>query len=260
MSERPNERAARHIVASVLGVRVRRFEDGTADRQVDAVIALPDGDAGLEVVADHEDAFNAQWDALEKVGHKVAVPSLGNAWSAQLSRSAKVKRAVQQLPEIVLTLDAALRDPEVDTQSALDDMERLGVRMLYPLKGGASGYVNLHAEGWGGAASAQTMAEFVERLLAAAPDVPLKLAAHPTAEKHAFIWTTIGTDYGIQFQLETRDQPLPTTAPDLPSGVTHVWVAGSFTSQGVLAWFPDRGWWRPDWVWPTSGSLILDDD
>lgn len=247
-------------MATVLGVKVRRFEDGTADRQVDALIDLPGGDAALEVVADHEAAFNAQWDALEKAGHKLSVPDLVHAWSAQLSRSAKVNRVVQRLPQIALTLEAAAEGDEVDTQPALAEMEQLGIRTLCPLKGDASGYVNLHAEGWGGAASSRTMADFVECLLAAASDVPRKLAAHPSAEKHAFIWTTIGTDYGIQFQLEARDQALPTEPPVLPPGVTHVWVAGSFTSQGVLAWFPDRGWWRPAWAWPASGSVILDDD
>ena len=104
------------------------------------------------------------------------------------------------------------------------------------------------------------MAEYVERILAAAPDVPRKLAANPARDKHVFIWTTIGTEYGIQSQLEDREQPFPTTTPCLPAGVTHVWVAGSFTSQGVLAWFPDLGWWRPEWHWPADGSLVLDDE
>lgn len=60
MPERPDERAARQIVARVLGLRVSRFEDGTSDSQVDALIHGSDGPAALEVVGDHEEAFNAQ--------------------------------------------------------------------------------------------------------------------------------------------------------------------------------------------------------
>jgi hypothetical protein len=258
MKERPNERLARHIVATALGVPVRRFEDGKANGQVDAVFSQPDGVAALEVIADHEDAFNAQWDALEKVRHRVFVPGLRDAWSAQLARTARVKDVVRRLPSLMVALQDAASEPMADVRSIQEDIERLGIRMLYPLKGDSSGYVNLHAEGWSGFASEQRLAQFVEDVLRQAPEVPLKLAAHPALQRHAFIWTTIGSDYGIQFQLEQRRQPITSESPQLPAGVTHVWVAGSFTSQGVLAWFPDKGWWRPDWQWPSAKPLVLD--
>jgi hypothetical protein len=60
MTEKPNERTARHIVATALGVRVSRLEDGTADSQVDALIHGGEGPEALEISADHEAAFNAQ--------------------------------------------------------------------------------------------------------------------------------------------------------------------------------------------------------
>jgi hypothetical protein len=65
-TESADEELARHIVSTVLDVPVKRFEDGTAPRQVDALVHYPDCDAALEVVADHDPAYNAQQDALNR--------------------------------------------------------------------------------------------------------------------------------------------------------------------------------------------------
>ena len=248
MSEKPNEVAARQIVSQALGVPVDRFEDGRSPSQIDAAIRYADGRiAALEIVADHEDEFNAQWSALQKIDHRVPVPGLQRSWLAHLARRAKVRDVTRYLPEIVAQLDEG-RDVSADR------LDRLGVTWLEPLGADTTlpaGHVYLFAEGWGGSAGpADEVPSFVERVLAEHDDVASKLAAHGGAERHAFIWTTIGSDYAVQFALEDREQPLPTRAPRLPKGVTHVWVAGSFTSQGVLAWFPDSGWWRTPFVWP----------
>lgn len=264
MQERPNEKAARHIVAEALGVSVRRFEDGSAPGQVDASFAYPNGrTAGLEVVADHEDAFNAQWSAIDRIGRKLTVPGLDGAWTAQLSRRAKVRGVAKHLPDLAVRWQHELGDScprprrRDDTPEAI---RRLGVRTLRRLEGSEqSGIIRLHTEGWGGVAGSGELAPFVERILSDHADVPAKLARHDADERHAFIWSTIGTDYGVQFALENREQPPPTEAPILPEGVTHVWVAGSFTSQGVYAWFPDRGWWRTTFMWPAEG-LAFDDE
>jgi hypothetical protein len=261
-TERPNERLARYVVSTALGVRVERFEDGTSNGQIDALIHLPGGPAALEIVADHEQAFNEQWAALHATEHRLNVPGLQRVWSAQLARRAKVKTVLEELPALLLKLesDRLANRPAARHDRLPLEIQRLGVRLLYPLDDDTrSGYVNLHAEGWGGWAGSEDVSEYVERILAVEADVPSKLAAHPAQQKHAFIWTTIGTSYAIQSRLEPRDQPMPTSAPRLPDGVTHVWVAGSFTSQGALAWFPDRGWWKPDWKWPDDGPLVLPD-
>ncbi|MEE6297187.1 hypothetical protein [Georgenia wangjunii] len=260
MKERPNERAARQIVSSILGLPVLRYEDGTTNGQVDALIVKPEGNAALEIIADHEDAFNAQWKALNRIGHKILVPELDHAWSAWLARRAQVKAVVRHLPAIAMAAqESAKVGASLDAQTE-ETMDRLGISALNPLEHDRTGVVKLHAEGWGGVVTDRSMADFVEQVLRDAPDVARKLNTHSTSERHAFIWSTIGTDYAIQFQLERRDQPLPTEVPRLPSGITHVWVAGSFNSQGVLAWSSDCGWWRPDWGWPTSGPLPLNDD
>lgn len=186
------------------------------------------------------------------------MPSLNQTWTAQLARSASVKDVVKSLPDLVVELEHSQESAvaHAETQEAI---RRLGVQMIHPLEGAQPGRINLRAQGWVGWSNL-TVAQYVEKVLAVAADVPHKLNRHPAALKHAFIWTTIGTDPGIQSMLENRDETLPLDAPSLPEGVTHVWVAGSFVGQGVVAWFPERGWWRPDWSWPEGQPLELIED
>ena len=253
MPERDNEGLAREIVSSALNVRVDRFEDGSAPSQVDAVIRYPDRLAWLEVIADHDSVFMSQWAQLEKLEYRLEVPGLHLRWVAQLSRNVRVRRVGSQLPAILLRLQEG---PYPDQLFTTSELTALGVIGVYSLVDDdrPSGVVMLHAEGWSGSHGFEDMlGEWVVDVLTVQNDVPRKLAACPDGERHAFIWATIGSDYATQFKLENRaDEPLPQQAPALPEGVTHVWVAGSMSSQGALAWFPDRGWWRA-WSRPAAG-------
>lgn len=241
-TESRNEVAARRIVSLALGVPVERHEDGKAPSQVDALIKYPSGDAALEIIADVESAFEAQWNALEKYGRSLQVPGLRSRWSVQIKRTAQVRKLQTAIGPILLDLQAGSHDALPDAAVAL------GVTMAYPIEGEPVGEVHFHPQGWSGLGGL-TIDELVSDVLRLQDDVPAKLAAHQADEKHAFIWVTIGSSHNTQSQLENRPQPLPKTAPFLPDGVTHVWVAGSFSSQGCLAWFPDRGWWRaPDYT------------
>lgn len=261
MTERLNERAARHVVSAVLGVAVDRHEDGKAPSQVDALIRWPERPAAaLEIVADHESKFNKQWDALEKVRHHVNVSRLDKRWSVHILRSARVTKLVKELPDVLRSLQHAPGAVDGWARRNLPaELAGLGVASARPLDD-SGGRIELLTEGWSGCASSDDpVGEWVTGVLTRHPDVPAKLRVHPSPEKHAFIWTTIGSSYEVQFALEDRGQSLPTREPELPEGVTHVWVAGSMSSQGCLAYFPERGWWRTGWAWPPEG-LNLDED
>ena len=65
-------------MSTVLGVPVKRFEGGTAPRQVDALVRYPDCDASLEVVADHDPDYNAQQDALNRRNTRSKYRNFGN--------------------------------------------------------------------------------------------------------------------------------------------------------------------------------------
>ncbi len=128
MPEKPNERIARHLVARALGVPVSRYEDGTRDSQVDAMIHGASGMEALEIIADHEPSFNAQWTALERLNHRLEAPGLRRDWSVQLARTAKVKDIARYLPGLML----ALQDEQVLSEPARrravpEELSRLGV-------------------------------------------------------------------------------------------------------------------------------------
>lgn len=257
--EKPNERLARYIVHVATGTKVARFEDGNAPAQVDALIHLPAGPAAMEIVAQHDSQFNSQWNALERYGHEISVPALKRHWVAQLAHTASIKVAHEELPKLIPRIEQTWPEDRLRplTYDLPDQLSDLGIRILYPSLG-IPGRISLRSAGWGGFVRDDPLAEFVEQVLADAPDVPRKLAAHPAEEKHAFIWATHGTDFSVQYALERREgQRLPQRDPRLPDGVTHVWVAGSMSSQGAFAWSPRRGWWRPEWQVPASGAMDL---
>jgi len=256
-NERPDERLARHIVSTALGVPVDRYDDGTASAQPDAKIRYPDRTAWLEIIGDHDSRFRSQWSELEKIDHKLMVPELRQRWLARLTATARIRDIKRVLPDTVLRWQDATTPADLaEIERTLD---RVGIDGMSPIEEDPpqGGVVHLHTSGWSGTAGRDdTLGEWVVDVLAEQDDVPRKLAACPGGERHAFIWATVGSDYQTQFKLENRDdEPLPVAAPDLPDGVTHVWVAGGMSSQVTLAWFPDRGWWRawaPDDGYPVT--------
>jgi hypothetical protein len=263
-SEGDDERLARHVVATVLGVPVKRFDYGTAPRQVDALVHYPDRVAALEVVADHDPKFHRQRDALKRTQHQIEVSGLRKSWTVLLTRKANIKDVRGALPELLLDLQdnpPPRRQPWDVEPSKLD---RLGISKVWLMESSTvSGRVYLVPQPWGGfAGNEHTVGEWVTEVLREQDDVPRKLSDHPgVAERHAFLWATVTSDMAVQMQVQPDDDhPFPVTAPTLPEGVTHVWVAGRSRSQGALAWFPDRGWWRTPWTWPSEGSVTLSDE
>jgi hypothetical protein len=226
---------------------------------VDAIIRNTDGrEAGLEVVSHHDSDFNRQWDALEKRGHDYDFAGLEYRWAVQLKHRADVRRVLDHIHGLLATLEGETgsnRRTDWDHVPSSRLMRQLGINMAYTFEG-PPGRVTLRSEGWSGWAGAGEIAEWVETFLASQPDVATKLDRHGGAEGHAFIWTTIGTDYSIQSVLENRSQGVPSTAPSLPSGITHVWIGGAMSSQRVLAWAPVAGW-REVFRWADEQPLQM---
>lgn len=251
-TEGDDEQLARQIVQTVLGVAVTRFDDGTANAQVDALIHYPGREAALEIVADHDQKFNGQQDALHREKDRIDVPGLRESWTALVSRKAKIKRVKEALPALLLAMQAHPPARRSQLGYRTLDLGRLGITSAWPMTGSAPGRVYLVPQAWGGFEGAEhTIGEWVTRVLDEQTDVAAKLAAHSdAAERHAFIWATPTSDMGVQIQLEPGDDhPFPVMPPKLPAAVTHVWVGGRMFRKGVLAWFPDRGWWRTPWTW-----------
>jgi hypothetical protein len=205
-TESSDEENARHIVSTVLGVPVDCFEDGTAPRQVDALIRYPDRDAALEVVGDHDMAFNAQQDALHrKKNHAIEVSGLHESWTVLLSRTAKIKRVKEALPALLLAMQANPPPRRSQLGYRTRELDRLGIKTAWPQETGTvPGCVYLTpASVWGFAGTEHTAGEWVTSVLVEkAPDVPRKLADHPGVdERHAFIWVRPTSDFGCRHSL-----------------------------------------------------------
>jgi hypothetical protein len=125
--EGDDERLARQIVSTVLGVPVPRFDDGTANSQVDTLIRYPDREAALEVVADHDAAFKAQEAELyRRKNHVIEVSGLRESWTVLLSRDAKINEVKRALPALLLDLqDNPPRRSPWDIEPS--ELDRLGV-------------------------------------------------------------------------------------------------------------------------------------
>ncbi|WP_344118162.1 hypothetical protein [Neomicrococcus aestuarii] len=61
-------------------------------------------------------------------------------------------------------------------------------------------------------------------------------------ENHMLWIARDGTPDMIALLLEDPEGNLPQEAPNLPDGVTDVWLVGGFASQGGWRWNTQSGW------------------
>lgn len=258
--ESRDEVLARHIVSTSLRVPVLHHDDQSSPRMVDALIDYGDRQEALEVVGDDDPAFHSQWDALVRCNHRIDVPAATASWHVSLKTEARVDRLSRILGALLPEMERASSDNLRTAPEHLDALvaqaENAGITNVWCNPVGDPGVVHLQPAGWAGFATGADLADWVESMLGRHPDVPRKLAAHPTAAGHAFLWVTMTSDIPVQFEIENGDHPLRQHRdPVLPDGVSHVWVAGRMSTLGTVAWFPDRGWWRTPWIWPARLDL-----
>ncbi|UXN20910.1 hypothetical protein N8D77_12175 [Curtobacterium flaccumfaciens] len=260
--ELPEERWARQIVAAELGVAVDRFEDGSVNGMVDAVIRHPPGDVPLEVVRDVNVPEQRQSAALRQHGHFIPVPGLNPGWYVSLTTKANVRDVHQHLPGLLLHLDEIMDDRpdwarstslQMDSNEIPRPLRRLGVYFMSPLfDAPGPGQIVLAGEGWGNSGEIDRLNSWVLEVLDREADVPAKLRAFPRGHGDAFIWATVASDLDVTGLLTDPDvavvqRTLPARAPELPEGVDRVWVAS--TLVGCRAIVSEAGRWRwVDWV------------
>lgn len=251
------ERVARAIVQQALGVAVSSHDDNSRPSMVDLLIHLtPETQGALEVVSDQDAEFLSSLRALGKYGDTLEVAGLRHGWSVVLRHSSHVKRARKEVPGLLRALEQSdHRDLRICSSELSNRAARIGVSMARVISTFDPAKARLSLEGWTGWASCpSSLSDWSSLVLSRNPDVEKKLASHSGAtERHAFIWATIGSDYGVQTCLENRvdDPDISDQAPPrLPYGISHLWIAGSMSTQGAVAWSEERGWWRTPWRFP----------
>jgi hypothetical protein len=249
------EHLARTIVAAHLGLEVKRFEDGTAPRQVDAVIHRGSARIPLEVVSDNDVPYLRQWDALEKVGRTISTPG-HPGWFVSVKHSASVRQLHRELPRALAEIASIALVEDLDG-SMPASLRRLGVTYFAPRSHGGEETIQISEEGWNNWDDPIELNPWVERVLQRERDVPEKLRAFPSAETHAFIWATTGSAMTIHSRLVNDDEFDRIRFPvlKLPDGVTDVWVASTQNRRGCL--HHSNGLWeRTSWITPGKDLQI----
>lgn len=262
------ERWARQIVARDLGLPVDRYEDGTRNGMVDAVIRSPFGLVPLEVVQDVNVAEQQQSAALERYGRELFVPELDVGWYVTLDSRAKVRDVRRDLPALLRRIDelragrrsCAAPGWEMWGPDVPVPLQRIGVQFMAPLCE-HPGHIVLNGAGWGGLEEHDRLNGWVLEVLEREHDVPAKLRAFSGGRGDVFIWATAAIDIGVTGLLTDPDvsvvpRSLPDRVPGLPTGVDRVWVASTLTRRRAIV--SDGGRWR--WLnWVTSVELEAED-
>ena len=89
--------------------------------------------------------------------------------------------------------------------------------------------------------------EWIDSVLGAPQygDVTRKLLKRQADERHVFLMTGSATPFGVQELLWRVRSALPTSAPAVPAGITHVWTTTQFappTAVSTALWGADSGW------------------
>jgi hypothetical protein len=246
------ERWARGIVAQDLGVEVTRYDDGSTNRMVDALIQLPGGPIPLEVVSDADPKFEEQWAVLRRTG-PILRTNLLRSWMVFLTNDGHVKKLRRALPRILADWPRDIPHWHREIPDREDPIGRelrgLGVAGIHELEGDKGGQILLTHEGWNNWDDPIELNEWVLRVLTRESDVATKLELHGGAERHTFIWALSSSADAVNSLLADDDDDIapPSFGPALPPGITHLWVASTITRRGCFVLHGGR-WRRTDWI------------
>lgn len=252
--ESTEERLARQVALAHLGTCVEHHDDGSQDGMPDARITYPDGRLGwLEVVRDTNGAYEAQQDAL--TGSDVLrVEGLRWAWLVHLRHGVRLKSLTKRPGWLASVLQRAEAESGGDVQRAKYRVEcqeqekarersgggstsgRRDITHAIPLPDRSPGDVVIRSAFFSHAHSTSGLSGWVQDFFVRHHDVAEKMSADGREEQHAFVWA--GPDSGLEqaFIAGQRGTPFrsPPEDPPLPDGITHLWIAGSGTSDRAI--------------------------
>jgi hypothetical protein len=73
-------------------------------------------------------------------------------------------------------------------------------------------------------------------------DTTQKLLRHEANERHVFLFLGSLTPEGVTVLMVRPLKALPTVAPQMPLGITHLWALAPFGQGDLLMWNIDEGW------------------
>jgi hypothetical protein len=264
---RPEEIWAKACIEQALpGARVCQHDDGSESSMYDLTLTYPNGSIGaVEITRAADKKYIELSRALDKRTRRWQEPSLTGTWWVRVLPSANARDLRQQLPDILRGLESdgvtEVRGNSLSLNTLTATLGKLGIiavtRQAVADHEGrifVVGEVELSRMGGFTPAAGDPLVHWLGEWLAepARSDNIQKLAAAHADERHLFIFVAnFAPPAKVTLLLTEDNPPLPTISPELPAGITHVWVMSMWVDWGNgLRWSPDRGWERFEKVRP----------
>lgn len=244
VAREPNEEdwVAACIEAAFPGVTVRLHDDGTRPGMHDLDLIRDDGSifGACEVTAAADSASIELWNIVNGNGRWIE-PNLAGGWMLVLSPRTRARRLLKEMPQLLQRLEADRKDA-----SARDRLEALGVleasQSGTDFPGSVYFTVERAPEFTGGAVpdtGDELLAWFEDWVTHSEHEHNLeKLRRSGRSERHLFVllpgFTT--APFTASDPLMRHDGPLPSLAPTLPTGLTHVWLMSTWTTGAIFHW------------------------
>lgn len=263
MSELRGEEVVAATIAATLGLVVEQYDDGSHPGMHDLNIMASDGTSAAVEVTAAVDADSTQlWKLVNGRDERWIVPDLQGGWMLHLEPTARAKRLLKELPGFLKELEGE-GIGQIFSQGrrheAPESVEARS-RALGIVSGNQSAtsfpgsiYLTIEQpdERTGGVvdSTGSAVPTWVRDFLLNShqSDVLSKLDRSGASERHVVILVPgfSTAPFGVVDMLwRDQDDVVPTTPPDLPDQVTHVWFMAFWTAGSGLRWSPGRGWER----------------
>ena|GEM_PF-1915647 len=256
------------VVARFTGERVYLQDDGSQPSMADMRIERANGGyAFVEVWTDTDEATAAMFNELRgpelRLPGEWPAPNLARVWHLTVSKKARFRSGSRRQLSLEKNLVPVLAKMEAAGETfefvaagdnLLKSNSPLVARLLelgvcevssHPCKPGEQGLVRLSPAGITG--SGEQSWEPLDDWLAATLAKPelddnwKKLKATGARELHFMMGVTWSSPGDVYFAL-TDNPSIPSVAPKLPKGITHLWVFDAIDFDRALVWSVEHAW------------------
>lgn len=252
---RVEETWARAIIEGETGFKVTVHDDGSEPSMFDLSIAGPDGTEAVEVVAAADAAAIELWKLVNHGDDRWIDQRLAGGWAVELAPTARAKKVLQQLPDLLFEIENATAGATMAMPMDLlrRQVHDLGVTRLSQSRTDYPGSIYAlldqhHLNGVPGPQEVQGVSAWVTSFLASPEqaDVVNKLRNSEAPRTHVFIVIPAFSKapMSVVGALLHHDPPHDLSDPELPEGVSDIWMASTWAVGSGLRWSQAQGWNR----------------
>jgi hypothetical protein len=251
-ADRPDEKFAFGVVGRVLGVSVEEYDTGKRRAAVDGLLHYPDGRiAALEVSSLGPPEEARTMNLLNKSRYKRIVEGLSSCWIMSIPHDFHPAR-FQQIDEVLRHCEnLGLRDLKraAGTNELVDeilDLRVSGIATPEPTTNGAvvwlvpaiiGGFTGTGSQGLPDQVNTALLDDKMQSKLK-------KLAESGHEERHLFLSIRSQAFSFAVYENLCFGGPLPSESPQLPDGLSELWLASGVKAGGVVRAIAGREWRR----------------